>query len=220
MRFTLSEDQQEIKRTAKDLLAARAGVAQLREHAEAGTYDDALTKELGELGWPGIAISEEHGGQGLGLVELCVLLEELGYACAATPFLGSALAALALEHAGRTEHLAALASGEARGAFGRVGELIPDAPGADVVVLVDADGQGSFVDGSAVETVTAIDSTRSYGRVAAAGGGLGGRGRGGRAVPPNRPPPLVGARRRGRGAARRHLRRRRPRARRRVGRAR
>jgi alkylation response protein AidB-like acyl-CoA dehydrogenase len=173
MRFTLSDDQQEIKRTAKDLLAARAGAAQLREHAEAGSYDDALWSELGELGWPGIAISEEHGGQGLGLVELCVLLEELGYACAATPFLGSALAALALEHAGRTEHLAALATGEARGAFGRVGELIPDAPGADVVVLVDADGQGSFVDGSAVETVTTIDSTRSYGRVAAAGEPLG-----------------------------------------------
>src|SRR3954452_776773 len=173
MRFTLSEDQQEIKRTAKDLLAARAGVAQLREHAEAGTYDDALTKELGELGWPGIAISEEHGGQGLGLVELCVLLEELGYACAATPFLGTALAALALERAGRTEHLGALAAGEARGAFGRIGELIPDAAGADVVVLGDGEGQGSFVSGDAVEAVDAIDSTRRYGRVAEAGEPIG-----------------------------------------------
>jgi alkylation response protein AidB-like acyl-CoA dehydrogenase len=173
MRFTLSEDQQEIKRTAKDLLAARAGTAQLRTHAEAGTYDDALWKELGGLGWPGIAVGEDHGGQGLGLVELCVLVEELGYACAAVPFLGSALAALALEQAGHTEHLAALASGEARGAFGRVGELIPDAAGADVVVLVDAEGQGSFVEGSAVEAVDAIDSSRRYGRVSAAGEPLG-----------------------------------------------
>src|SRR6478672_6163275 len=160
MRFTLSEDQQEIKRTAKDLLAARAGVAQLREHAEAGTYDDALWKELGELGWPGIAISEEHGGQGLGLVELCVLIEELGYACAATPFLGTALAALALEQAGRTEHLRSPASGEARGAFGRIGELIPDAAAGAVFVRVGADGQGSFVAGGVVEAVDAIDSTR------------------------------------------------------------
>ena len=173
MRFTLSEDQQEIKRTAKDLLAARAGAAQLREHAEAGTYDDALWKELGELGWPGIAVGEDHGGQGLGLVELCVLVEELRYACAAVPFLGSALAALALEQAGSTQHLAALASGEARGAFGRVGELIPDAACADVVVVVDADGQGSFVEGSAVEAVDAIDSSRRYGRVSAAGEPLG-----------------------------------------------
>lgn len=170
MRFTLSEDQQEIKRTAKDLLAARASAAQLREHAEAGRYDDALWSELGQLGWPGIAVGEEHGGQGLGLVELCVLLEELGYACAATPFLGSALAALALEQAGETAWLPKLASGEARGALGRVGEVIPDAAGADVVVVVDADGQGSLVEGGAVEAIDAIDSTRRHGRVSGGGG--------------------------------------------------
>lgn len=165
MRFTLSEDQQEIQRTAKDLLAARAGTAALREHAEAGTYDDALWKELSELGWPGIAVSEEHGGQGLGLVELCVLAEQLGYACAAVPFLGTALAALALQQAGETEWLPKLAAGEARGALGTVGAIIPDAPGADVVVVLDAEGNGTLVEGAAVETVDAIDSTRRHGRV-------------------------------------------------------
>src|SRR4051794_41844758 len=130
MQFDLSEDQQDIKRTAHDLLASRSGWEQVRRAAEAAAYDDALWRELCELGWPGIAVSEEHGGQGLGLVELCVLLEELGYACAATPFLGTALAALALEQAGRTEHLGSLASGEARGAFGRLGGLVPAAAGA------------------------------------------------------------------------------------------
>ena len=166
MRFTLSEDQNEIKRTARDLLAARAGTAALREHAEAGRYDEALWKELGGLGWPGIAIAEEHGGQGLGLVELCVLAEELGYACATVPFLGSALAALALEAAGDTEWLPRLASGEARGAFGAADGLIPDAPGADVIVVIDAEGNGTLVEPGAVETVDSIDSTRRYGRVA------------------------------------------------------
>src|SRR3954451_2650342 len=139
MRFTLSEDQQEIKRTAHDLLGTRSTMAKVREAAEAGRYDDALTRELGELGWPGIAVSEEHGGQGLGLVELAVLLEELGYACAVTPFLGSVLAALVIEHAGSAEQrsrwLPSLAGGEARGALGTVDELIPDAPGAAVIVL-------------------------------------------------------------------------------------
>ncbi len=179
MRFTLSEEQQEIKRTARDLLAARAGPAQLREHAEAGRYDDALWTELGELGWPGIAIGEEHGGQGLGLVELCVLCEELGYACAATPLLGSALAALALEGAGSAEQqarwLGGLASGELRGALGlvrgRAAELIPDAAGADVVVLVEADGgRATLVEGTEVESVDAIDSSRRHGRVSTAAG--------------------------------------------------
>ena len=168
MRFTLSDDQQEIKRTAHDLLANRSPFAKVREAAEAGAYDDALARELGELGWPGIAVAEEHGGQGLGIVELAVLLEELGYACAPVPFLGSALAALALEQADRTDHLAALASGEARGAFGRVGELIPDAPGADVVVVVDAAaGSAHVADG--VEAVEAIDLTRRHGRATSTG---------------------------------------------------
>jgi alkylation response protein AidB-like acyl-CoA dehydrogenase len=110
-------------------------------------------------------VSEEHGGQGLGLVELCVLAEELGYACAAVPFLGTALAALALEEAGETEWLPKLASGEARGALGAAGELIPDAVGADVVVVLDERGHGTLVEGSAVQAVDAVDSSRRYGRV-------------------------------------------------------
>jgi alkylation response protein AidB-like acyl-CoA dehydrogenase len=170
MRFTLSEDQQEIKRTAHDLLANRSTMAKVREAAEAGRYDDALTRELGELGWPGIAVGEEHGGQGLGIVELAVLLEELGYACAATPFLGSALAALAIEHAGSTEQqkrwLPGLASGELRGALGSADALIPDAPGADVVVVVDAAAGTAHVAGG-VEEVESIDPTRRHGRASA-----------------------------------------------------
>jgi alkylation response protein AidB-like acyl-CoA dehydrogenase len=168
MRFTLSDDQQEIKRTAHDLLANRATFAKVREAAEAGSYDDALARELGELGWPGIAVSEEHGGQGLGIVELAILLEELGYACAPVPFLGSALAALAIEHAGSPDQqqrwLPGLASGELRGALGAADGLIPDAPGADVVVVVDAAaGTAHVADG--VEEVEAIDPTRRHGRV-------------------------------------------------------
>jgi alkylation response protein AidB-like acyl-CoA dehydrogenase len=173
MRFTLSDDQQEIKRTAHDLLAHRSTMAKVRESAESGSYDDALTRELGELGWPGIAVAEEHGGQGLGIVELAALLEELGYACAPVPFLGSALAALAIEHAGSAEQqqrwLPGLASGELRGALGTADQLIPDAPGADVVVVVD--GASAYVtDG--VEAVEAIDPTRRHGRATAHGESL------------------------------------------------
>ena len=177
MRFTLSDDQQEIKRTAHDLLANRSTMAKVREAAEAGTYDDALTRELGELGWPGIAVSEEHGGQGLGIVELAVLLEELGYACAPVPFLGSALAALAIEHAGSAEQqerwLPGLASGELRGALGAADALIPDAPGADIVVVVDAAaGSAHVADG--VDEVDSVDPTRRHGRATAGGEALDG----------------------------------------------
>lgn len=166
MNFDFTDDQQEIKRTARSLLAQRSTWERVRKHAEAGTQDDDLTAELAQLGWPGIAISEENGGQGLGMVELVILLEELGYACAATPFLGTALAGLMLEHAGSDEQksqwLAKLASGEARGALGEAGQLSPDAVGADVVIVLDGD---SATIGSAGEAVNAMDPTRGYAQV-------------------------------------------------------
>src|SRR4051794_3343796 len=195
MNFDLSDDQQEIKRTARELLASRSTMERVRTAAEAGRYDDDLFKEIAELGWPGIAIAEEHGGQGLGMVELGALLEELGYACAVTPFLGSVLAALVIEHAGsdeqRSKWLPGLASGEKRGALGTVDELVPDAPGADVLVLADTEAvTATLIDGSSasVEEVASIDPTRRYGRVESGGGARGGGGAGGR-----RPPARAGA---------------------------
>jgi alkylation response protein AidB-like acyl-CoA dehydrogenase len=129
MNFGFSDEQGSIKATARELLASRSPFERVREAAEAGRDDDALWRELCELGWPGIAVGEEHGGLGLGAVELAVLLEELGYAVAATPFLGTALAGLAIRHAGSDEQrarwLPALASGEATGAFGRA-DLVAD----------------------------------------------------------------------------------------------
>ena len=73
MDFDLSRDQREIKDVARELLTARSPFAKVREAAEAAAYDAALWGELVELGWPGIAVAEEHGGQGLGAVELAVL---------------------------------------------------------------------------------------------------------------------------------------------------
>src|SRR3954469_24398396 len=125
MNFDLSDDQHEIKRTARELLANRSTMERVRAAAEDRRNDDDLYRELTELGWPGIAISEEHGGQGLGMVELGALLEELGYACAATPFLGTVLAALLIEHAGSAEQrsrwLPGPARGEANGGLGTAG---------------------------------------------------------------------------------------------------
>src|ERR671929_1440817 len=100
MDFALTQDQGEIRGVARELLAARSPWAKVREAAEAGAYDDGLWRELVELGWPGIAVAEEHGGQGLGAVELSILLEELGRSLAPVPFLPTVLAATLIEHAG------------------------------------------------------------------------------------------------------------------------
>ena len=179
MNFDLNDEQQEIQSTAKEFLADRFKAAKVRELAESRSYDDGLWRQMSELGWPGIAIPEDDGGQGLGMVELAVLLEQSGYACAPSPLLGSAGAALMVSAAGsdeqRAEWLPKLASGEATGSFGGFAEgestLFCDLPTADVVVTFDGEGAllapASEVD---FEPIKAIDATRSYALVSDAAG--------------------------------------------------
>ncbi|HEV2997698.1 MAG TPA: acyl-CoA dehydrogenase family protein [Solirubrobacteraceae bacterium] len=179
MDFGLSEDQREIQRTARELLGDRARPERVREHAEAGTFDMALWGELCELGWPGIAVSEDHGGQGLGLVELSTLCEELGRTVAPVPFLPSVLAALLIEHAGSEEQrerwLSGLARGEIIGALDSASEgeaeLVIGAPAAQVLVLLEEDA-ARVLRPEEVEMTPAesIDPTRPAARVRASAG--------------------------------------------------
>jgi alkylation response protein AidB-like acyl-CoA dehydrogenase len=169
MDFDLTEDQREIKNVAREMLSARSPFAKVREAAEAAEYDDALWREIVELGWPGIAVAEEHGGQGLGAVELAVLLEELGYACAATPFLATAVAAAVIQAGGSDEQrgrwLPGLISGELRAGLGGP-DLVVDGHGADVVVLLEDDGARLLAGGQAEsEPLIAIDPTRRFATV-------------------------------------------------------
>ena len=179
MDFGFSDEQQEIKSTARDFLQSRFKPEKVRELAESESpYDDALWNEMCELGWPGIALAEEHGGQGLGTIELVILQEELGYACAPSPFIANAAAGLLIAGAGSDEQKAAwlpgIASGEARGAAAFTPEAEPvvgAAEGAAVLVLNAGDG-ARIVEPSAakLERLDLIDTTRAYFRVSAEGG--------------------------------------------------
>jgi len=179
MDFGFTDDQREIQRTARDLLADRARLERVREHAEAAQTDEALWKELSELGWPGIALEQEHGGQGLGTIELSILCEELGRSIAPVPFLPSVLAGTLIEHAGsasqRERWLPGLASGETIGALGvavgGIAELVIGAPEAQVIVLLDEEHSACVLtpEEAEVTPVASIDSTRSTARVSAPG---------------------------------------------------
>ena len=128
MRFDFTDEQQAIKRTAKDFLAYRFKTERVRELAEAGTYDDALWTEICELGWPGIAIAEEYGGQGLGIVELVDPLRGARLRAARPlPFLSNAAAGLALEPAGSDEQKARWLPGIASGEGARRASATPRA---------------------------------------------------------------------------------------------
>jgi alkylation response protein AidB-like acyl-CoA dehydrogenase len=121
MYFDLTDEQQAIKSTANGFLASRFKSERIREIAASDSgFDEAGWKEMAELGWAGLALPEEWGGQGLGIVDLAVLFEEMGYALAPSPLLSNTVAGLALTFAGSDEQrerwLRPLAAGELRGA--------------------------------------------------------------------------------------------------------
>ena len=192
MNFELTDDQRAIKRTANEFLAARYKLETVRELAESERgFTDEQWRELAELGWPGVIVPESYGGLGLGAVELVVIQEELGYALAPSPLLSTVAAALLLVAAGSAEQrerwLGPLASGESRGtvavwdstagwapdhseiestngSLSATKVAVPDAAGADVVIVAGADGRHYLVetgaDGVSVEPKEALDPTR------------------------------------------------------------
>lgn len=124
MNFDYSDDQKFLKNEARKFLDGNCTSAQVRKVLDNGdlSYDADLWKGVGAQGWLGAAIPEEHGGLGLGRVELCAIAEELGRACAPIPFastvyfLAEALM-LAGSDAQKAKWLPKIAAGELIGAF-------------------------------------------------------------------------------------------------------
>lgn len=181
MNFGFDDTQQEIQATAKSFLADRFKPEKVRQLAESRSYDDGLWREICDLGWAGIAVPEEHGGQGLGVVELVILSEQMGYVAAPAPFLSNAAAGLVIAAGGseslQAELLPGVASGEARGTVGAAEQadgpidLVPDAEGAAFVVRFDHDGAAAIPTSDlAIEPIELIDATRSYAKVGGQGG--------------------------------------------------
>lgn len=90
MEFSFSEDQNAIRDLAGQIFGDRATDEFLLEFARSGeTYDETLWQTLAEQGLLGIAIPESAGGTGLGLIELCLVLEEQGRRVAPLPLYAS-----------------------------------------------------------------------------------------------------------------------------------
>ena len=182
MHFDFNDEQRAIREAANGLLQQRSPVGRIAEAVEAGADDEALWQEMTELGWAGIALPEELDGQGLAMVELCLLLEEQGATLSRTPLLPSACAGRLLLHGGddaqRERWLPKLATGQARAGFGRMvnGDvLVAGASGADVVTLSsECTGLLLELGDEPLEPFETIDPLRSYGHTAPRGQVLGG----------------------------------------------
>jgi alkylation response protein AidB-like acyl-CoA dehydrogenase len=154
MYFDLTDEQQAIKSTARDFLASRFKSERLREIAASDDgFDAAGWTEMAELGWTGLAVPEEWGGQGLGIVELAVLFEEMGYALAPSPLFSNTIAGLALTLCGsdglRERYLRPLAAGEVRGTPALWDAGSPVTPGG-FSMEAKADGDGVVLDGEKI----------------------------------------------------------------------
>ncbi len=136
MDFSFNEEQQALAALAGRIFADRAGHERLRELEAAGEgFDRELWAELARAHLLGAALPEEVGGSGLGLLELCLLLEELGRHLAPVPlFPALVLGALPLAEFGSAEQrgrfLPALVRGELvlSAALQETGGVAPERP--------------------------------------------------------------------------------------------
>jgi alkylation response protein AidB-like acyl-CoA dehydrogenase len=119
--LVLNEEQELLRRTAADFVAAHSPVSRLRrlrDSDDSTGFSPELWERMGELGWPGIILPEEYGGLGLGYAELAVVLEQLGTVLAPEPFLSTVLLSgnallLGGSEAQKKAHLPAIAAGKA-----------------------------------------------------------------------------------------------------------
>jgi alkylation response protein AidB-like acyl-CoA dehydrogenase len=195
MNFALSDEQELLREAARGALSRVKTVEAARDALDGGSLPDLWPVAV-EAGWPGLLISEEHDGAGLGALDGMLVFAELGRVLASVPLLGHLPATLLLDEYDGVE---AFASGVRRAAFvaakppsgieeawtvdaasglrrspapvftgGAVtGEAfwVPDAPGADLLVVACADGVVVAVEDAAVEPVVGYDATRSLGHV-------------------------------------------------------
>jgi alkylation response protein AidB-like acyl-CoA dehydrogenase len=115
---TLAADERQALRDAvQRLLADHSTETDVRRTMEtASGYDEALWKQLGEMGVVGLAVDEEFGGAGAGPVELEAVMEEAGAALLCAPLLANVSAAELLralgDEAAKTRLLPKIAAGE------------------------------------------------------------------------------------------------------------
>ncbi len=113
MDFSFSSDQQDLRELAAKILADATTLERTKQVvADSDGFDRDLWAALAEAGIVGISLPESVGGGGLGFLETCIVLEEVGRTAAPIPALAvMGLAAPALAEFGATDALEGVAAG-------------------------------------------------------------------------------------------------------------
>ena len=116
----LTEEQTMLRDSAKSWTQEASPVSKLRALRDSNSgqsFDPAVWAQMGEMGWSGVLVPEEHGGSAFGYLGLGLILEETGRTLTASPLLSTALigaSALALggSDAQKAAWLPKIAAGE------------------------------------------------------------------------------------------------------------
>jgi alkylation response protein AidB-like acyl-CoA dehydrogenase len=89
MDLELSEEESDLRDNVRAVLASVCPPATVRAVHEGSGDGTAVWARMVELGWPALAVAEQHGGLGLGFVEVAIVAEELGRSTVPGPFLAT-----------------------------------------------------------------------------------------------------------------------------------
>src|SRR5215472_13948564 len=146
MDLSYTPDQESLRSLARQVLSDHATPQRVAEvEASEDRIDRELWAALAAAGLLGVSVPEEHGGSGLGIVELCILLEEVGRAVAPVPVYATlALGALPIAEFGSAEQRRRLLPGVVTGELllsGALAEPLNPDPRAPVTrARPDGDG--------------------------------------------------------------------------------
>ncbi len=112
MDFAFSEEQDMLREQARSFLADKMSSERVAEIAAGDEgWDKNIYRQIAELGWIGLSVSEDAGGAGMGFIDEAVVFEELGRALFPGPYLSTVALALPLLPE-RDDAVAAIVSGE------------------------------------------------------------------------------------------------------------
>ena len=170
MDLELSEDESDLRDNVRAVLASICPPAAVRAVYEGKGDRASIWSRMVELSWPALAIPEQHGGLGLGFVEVALVAEELGRAVVPSPFLATVtqFAPAVRELGGGSplagEVLGRVAAGEVTGtvALAEDGRWEPTAVHATATATGSADGwvlggaKDAVLDGAEADEVVVV----------------------------------------------------------------
>ncbi|HME46947.1 acyl-CoA dehydrogenase [Mycobacterium sp.] len=189
--LAISPEHRDLADAAAGQLSRLGSLAAARATLDGGSnHPSDIWAAAAELGWNGLAVSEDHGGSGFGLAELAIVLEAQGRQLSPGPFLPTVAASLVIDRCApdsvRAQQLPGLANGRKVGAVGLSGTVIVGSdlvvggespavlgvPDADVLLVTAGDDVvvlDAKADGVTVTALPGLDTTRSVGSVTLTG---------------------------------------------------